>query len=551
MEMRPIDLLRDALPNAKKQGDAYIALCPAHGDTNPSLHFGEDKEGNGWVKCWAGCETKDILAALRIDQAGLFVDKKRENTDFLDEYLYEDENRNPLYLVRRTLGKEFPVFHKEGDRWVKGRNNIPLVIWRLPQVKKAIAEGRAVWCVEGEKDVLTMENFGFVATTSPGGAGLPGQKPKWKPEYADSLYGGVVFILADNDEAGRAHANACYTSLKGKAEAYLVTLPELPEWTLPEKGDVSDWARAGGTREMLEQAAQQVRSKAPRPISSQEATRQCLEDVDRRARGEIKGLPWPEDAWPTLAEVMGPIEPGTFTVIAARPSIGKTIFAMQLQAWLCDQGHRVLFVTRELTPIRMVRRHMTRHGASMPHLRSGDLDQRDQDACRAYISRQAKWDLRYDHTSCTVADIEREAKRFSPDIVILDYLQRLTYPVDNEYLAVTQLVNELQDLTLTTNIPMVCLSQLRRPPQGQEHRPPSMTDTRGSGAVEERATSVVLLHRKFNVTVDQATKREIAGMKTEDGWFIVAKNADGEADRMIPTVTLGHRMTIAEPGTRV
>ncbi|MES2177827.1 MAG: AAA family ATPase [Gemmatimonadota bacterium] len=116
------------------------------------------------------------------------------------------------------------------------------MLYRLPAVIEAVALGRQIFIVEGEKDAENVAGLGLTATTNCGGAG------RWRPEYSDALRHAVVTILPDNDETGQRHALAVATALIGVArEIRIVQLPGLPE-----KGDVSDWIAAGGRREELE-----------------------------------------------------------------------------------------------------------------------------------------------------------------------------------------------------------------------------------------------------------------------------------------------------------
>ena len=227
-----------------------------------------------------------------------------------------------------------------------------------------------------------------------------------------------------------------------------------------------------------------------------------------------------------------------------RPSAGKTIASLQQQAFLTDKGFRVVLVSRELTSERLVRRHIVREGASMENLKVGKLTEEDREAKDRYFERQKSWPVLYDHASRTVPEIAKVASDYQAECVIVDYLQRLTYNEDSEYAGLTRLANELQDFTLDTGIPVICLSQLSRPSKGQEYRPPSMSDIRGSGAIEERASHIILLHRDW--TTRKQGPQEVAGLRLNRGSFIVAKNADGETDLRIPMVVEGRRMRILE-----
>lgn len=224
------------------------------------------------------------------------------------------------------------------------------------------------------------------------------------------------------------------------------------------------------------------------------------------------------------------------------------MFGMHLLRSLAAAGQRVLYVTRELTTTRLVRRHIAAYGANIYRLRSGDIVQADVDAITNYQRDAAKWHTFYDENTRTIEDLNVEIILTQPTVIIVDYLQRLAYNTEKEYAAITRIVNELQDATLATDIPIVCLSQLARPLKGMENRPPSMSDTRGSGAVEERAANLILLHRRWDTEKEERFGKEvdIAKAPTSEGWFIIAKCADGEAGKFIPVLFNGARMTITE-----
>lgn len=120
-----------------------------------------------------------------------------------------------------------------GEAW--DLRGIEPVLYNLPGLLAADPEA-AVWIVEGEKDADRLISLGLVATCNAMGAG------KWRDSYSDALAGRHCYVLGDNDDPGRAHAQAVARSLHGKAAS--VRVVELPG--LPEKGDVSDWLDAGG-----------------------------------------------------------------------------------------------------------------------------------------------------------------------------------------------------------------------------------------------------------------------------------------------------------------
>jgi len=531
--MAVIDSVLEQLAGVKRQNGGFIARCPSHDDHHQSLSLAEGDDGRVLLKCHAGCETADICRSIGIDVAALFPPKEKHGgAEIVDRYSYTDEAGAELFQVVRLAPKSFRQRRRVDGVWQWKLGDVRRVLYRLPKVAEAAAGSGTVYVVEGEKDVHSLERLGVVATTSPGGAA------KWQPAYDDALQGAQVIILPDNDDPGRSHAAAVAKGTGG----LVVELPGLPE-----KGDVSDWLAAGATLADLEAAVERARAAGQpktRTLSAEEARTVCFADIDRRRKGEIVGLPWPME-WPTLQRTIGPIEPGSLTIVAARPSAGKTMFALQLQRHLCEQGYRVLYVSRELTITRLMRRHMAAMGANIYNLRSGQLADCDTKAIDRLIDATQSWKANFDEHSKSVADVLTEVELTKPDCVIIDYLQRLAYDTDREYAAITRIVNDLQDLTIEQDVPLVCLSQLSRPMKGQEHKRPRMSDTRGSGAVEERAANLIMLHRNYSTELDERGQ-ERAQYRQNDGLFLVEKCADGEAGTSVKVQFDGPRMRILE-----
>jgi len=244
----------DVLPHlsgVRANGNGMMALCPAHDDHDPSLAI--DRAGNGLalLHCHAGCKYADIIAALSPESVTPPIDKdpsqKRETTNdapIASETVYEytDLSGNTLYQVIRKQPKKFRQRRPDGKGgWLWNLKGIRRVIFRWPAVAKAVVEGQPIFVVEGEKDVLGLEGIGVVATCNSGGAG------KWTEDLSEALRNADVIVLPDNDEAGRKHGELVVSFVEGIARSIRVL--NLPH--LAEKGDVSDWIAAGGTREQL------------------------------------------------------------------------------------------------------------------------------------------------------------------------------------------------------------------------------------------------------------------------------------------------------------
>jgi DNA polymerase len=166
-------------------------------------------------------------------------------------YIYKDSRGNLYMRVIRTSSKTFPTQHWQDGRWVNGWPS-PVIPYRLPELLAAPADV-PVWICEGEKDADNVAAFGLIATTNPGGA------DKWQPELAQWFKGKqTVYILEDNDDPGRRHTSKILAALRGMVPTFVVI--QFPE--LPEKGDVSDWLEAGGTKKLLLARAEEARKRA-------------------------------------------------------------------------------------------------------------------------------------------------------------------------------------------------------------------------------------------------------------------------------------------------
>lgn len=268
----PLDLVVSRLDahdcRPRKSGDGLTARCPAHEDDRASLSASEGKDGKVLLRCFAGCQVADIVKALGLEMKDLFPPKeakaKRNGSrgpapwerPIRATFPYVDADGRDLFEQVRfadatdDAGKCAPRYRDASGRWswkslTSHLNGTPIPLYRLPELREAVAAGRPIFLPEGEKDVETLRALGLDATTNYGGA------DGWKASYAEELAGAEVLVLPDNDPPGEKHADAVVRSLRGKAKT--VRVLRLPG--LPPKGDVSDWVLAGGTREDLEAMA--------------------------------------------------------------------------------------------------------------------------------------------------------------------------------------------------------------------------------------------------------------------------------------------------------
>jgi hypothetical protein len=218
--------------------------CPAHNDERPSLNV-SDRDGTTLVHCHAGCAQDAVIAALRDRKLWNGTGPASTARTIEATYPYTDEHGAPLFEVVRYRPKGFVQRRPDGHGgWLYHLNGTRRVVFNLPEVRAVAEAGWQVFVAEGEKDAVSVIGLGLCATTSPHGAG------KWRDDYAESLRGAELVVIADKDEPGRAHAQSVARSCFGKAKS--VKVLELPGGAVK---DASDWISAGGTRAELEALA--------------------------------------------------------------------------------------------------------------------------------------------------------------------------------------------------------------------------------------------------------------------------------------------------------
>jgi len=232
-------------------GGTFIARCPAHKDRHPSLSV-KEAEGKILLKCHAGCLTEAVVEALGLRMEDLFLPQAEPTTKegrtprVIDEiYPYNDAKGQVLFEVVRYKPKAFSQRQPDGKGgyiWSITNPLVALELYHLPEVLKAITEGRPVCVVEGEKDANSLRKIGVEATCCPMGA------KKWQSHYSDTLAGGHIIVIADRDSVGKSHAEQVATSLYGRAKSLKVI--ELPGAGVK---DATDWISSGGTKAQLEQ----------------------------------------------------------------------------------------------------------------------------------------------------------------------------------------------------------------------------------------------------------------------------------------------------------
>ena len=279
----------------------WSAKCPAHDDNTASLSLKIAKDdGRLLCVCHAGCSFNEIVDALGVQPKDFFKQevKPMSQSQIEKTYDYTDENGQLVYQAVRKRPKTFRQRQPDGKGgWDWNLSGVRRVLYKLPELLAA-DQGRAVFVVEGEKDVETLMSQGYIATCNPGGAG------KWRDDYSETLKGRNVVLIPDNDATGLKHVYEAAVSLhKSCSSVKIIQLPNLQE-----KGDVTDWFEGGGSKgefEMIVKAsarydgtnpsftlASQMASDAPvtPPASSTESVAVSDTGAASEARRVVRGV---------------------------------------------------------------------------------------------------------------------------------------------------------------------------------------------------------------------------------------------------------------------
>jgi 5S rRNA maturation endonuclease (ribonuclease M5) len=299
--MTAADLLT-RLSGVAKITSGWQARCPAHEDSRASLSITDGEKG-AVLHCFAGCKTENICSALGIKLSDLFNSKpKRDKLNIIATYDYTDETGQVLFQVCRFDPKNFKQRRPDptapdGWIWKKGRK----VLFRLPHVRAAVADGRPIFVVEGEKDVLAMESAGFCATCNSEGAIAKPDDAKWPDSISKPLRGAEVVILPDRDEPGKLHAQLVARKLQGIAGSIRVV--ELPANVdgKPVK-DAHDYFSAGGQAADLDALAQAAPFWTPpiEPAVAPEPGGSTFDEVTEWVRSQLIKMFSDRESLPTV-----------------------------------------------------------------------------------------------------------------------------------------------------------------------------------------------------------------------------------------------------------
>jgi hypothetical protein len=301
---------RGFLQTLRRKGKELVGACPKKCgcdddgfSVNPTKQVwhcrGCNKGGNVidlvmWLDGSTFPEACTTLAGEKPKKANGHSDDKVSKI-VVASFEYHDEEGKLLFVVDRVQyqnpdgtwvlkegkpEKKFAQRRPDPNRkgkWLYNVEGVRVVPYRLPELIEAIANEHVVYICEGEAKCDLLANWNLAATCNSQGAG------KWRTEHAEFLRNASVILVPDNDGAGWEHINKVGATLVGIAKSIRVLV--LPD--LPVKGDVIDWAKAGGNREKLDELTAQAHDWKHIQIGKVSDTNQQQKDAAQSGEKEL------------------------------------------------------------------------------------------------------------------------------------------------------------------------------------------------------------------------------------------------------------------------
>lgn len=257
-------------------------------------------------------------------------------------------------------------------------------------------------------------------------------------------------------------------------------------------------------------------------------TQANLEELSKN-RGEITGL---RTGFSELDRVTSGFHANELIIIAARPGMGKTAFALNLAVNAATLNNAtVALFNMEMGAEQLATRMLSSVGQiDNNRLRSGNLETKDWKRVNEAISRLADTNIFMDDTpGMTIGEIRAKCRRLASSekglgIIIIDYLQLITGSTKgtNRQQEIAEISRSLKTMAMELEVPVIALAQLSRSVEQRDDKRPILSDLRESGSIEQDADIVGFLYRE-----DYYTKQISIDEHTSKSQFIIAKHRNG------------------------
>lgn len=222
---------------------------------------------------------------------------------------------------------------------------------------------------------------------------------------------------------------------------------------------------------------------------------------------------------------------GDLIILAARPGVGKTSFALNVASNAAKAGTSVAFFSLEMPSAQLVQRILCSEGrVELSHMRTGRLTEADWAQLIQACSNLDKSDFSIDDTpALSILELRAKARRqlrnAQKGLIVIDYLQLMqsSGQQKDRHLEVGEISRGLKVLAKELNMPVIALSQLSRSVESRTSKRPQLSDLRESGSIEQDADVVMFIDR--SLSEDEASNDKRPDLGTAE--IIVGKHRNG------------------------
>lgn len=263
---------------------------------------------------------------------------------------------------------------------------------------------------------------------------------------------------------------------------------------------------------------------------------ETYEQIDYRYnhRDELIGVP---TSFYDLDRIMNGLQKSDLIILAARPAMGKTAFALNIATNVAIKAKTpVAIFSLEMSKGQLVQRILCSEAeVDSQRLKTGNMQKKDWDKLANAMNDLAEAPIYIDDSSgCTLTDLRAKARRLAMQeknlgLIVIDYLQLMESTGKEERTqAISTISRGLKTLARELDIPIIALSQLSRAVEGRKDRRPMLSDLRESGAIEQDADIVMFIYRD-DYYRDNEEESENAAPKGNEGKseIIIAKHRNG------------------------
>lgn len=286
--------------------------------------------------------------------------------------------------------------------------------------------------------------------------------------------------------------------------------------------------------DLLEKAQDRIlsigdKSQTNVPVHVTEIAMERLNVIDERFAGNDDGM---STGLTDVDEKLGKIRPGDLVVIAGRPGMGKSAYAMQLLRSMGTAEKPALFFSLEMSAGQLVDRMLSSEGRiNLKKFRTADFHDEDWHGLTVAIGKINDIPLYIDDNSNSLGQIMSTMRTFKRrhglGVVAIDYIGLVESSGDTREQEIARITRALKLAAKRFGCPIIALSQLNRKLEDRADKRPVMSDLRESGAIEQDADSILMLYRDeiYNPDSDHKGTCEV----------LIRKNRHGETG-MVPVV---------------